>query len=99
MAAPPIPAGSLDLVWCESAVYSVDRTVALTAWRPLLAPGGLVAFSDVVWTTGDPPAEARAFWDAEYPAMTTPATIEAEIAAAGFRAMARHIAPRRDWLD
>jgi trans-aconitate methyltransferase len=99
MAGPPIPAGSLDLIWCESAIYSVGRTVALTAWRALLATGGLVASSDVVWTTDDPPAAARAFWAAEYPAMTTPVAIEAEIAAAGFRAMARHAAPRSHWLD
>ena len=61
MAAPPLESSSLDLVWCESAIYCVGRETALAAWRKLLARDGLVAFSDVVWTTDQPPVEARAF--------------------------------------
>ena len=58
---------------------------------------GLVAFSDVVWTTDEPPAELRAFWAGEYPAMVTPSAVEAEIAAAGYQLVERHTAPVSDW--
>jgi len=98
MAAPGLAPASLDLVWCESAIYAIGRTAALDAWRPLLAPGGLVAFSDVVWTQPHPPAAAAAFWAEEYPAMTTVEGVRAEIAAAGYRLRFTRRAPGTDWL-
>lgn len=97
MAAPPLPPSSLDLVWCESAIYSIGRRPALDAWRPLLRPEGLVAFSDVTWTTPSPPAEAEAFWAGEYPAMATPEAIIADLDATGFTLTDQLTAPRSDW--
>ena len=38
-------AGPFDLIWCAGAVYFLGVTEALTAWRPILAPGGAIAFS------------------------------------------------------
>ena len=97
MAAAPLPPSSLDLVWCESAIYSIGRKPALEVWYPLLRAQGLVAFSDVTWTTTTPPDEARDFWANEYPAMTTPDAIEAEIASSGYRPLHRLQAPPSDW--
>ena len=97
MAAPPLPPSSLDLVWCESAIYSVGRRRALEAWRPLLRAKGLVAFSDVTWTTTTPTAEAAAFWADEYPAMTTPEGVVADLEATGFTLVDQHAVPRGDW--
>jgi len=99
MAAPPMAPASLDLIWCESAIYNVGRSAALAAWRPLLASGGCVASSDVVWTDGAPPAEARAFWFAEYPAMATTVDMEAELAGGGYELVDRYAAPLSDWQD
>jgi SAM-dependent methyltransferase len=97
MAAPPLPPSSLDLVWCESAIYSIGRRPALQAWQPLLRPTGLVAFSDVTWTTTTPPAEAAAFWAGEYPAMATPDAVIADLEATGFTLTDQLTAPRGDW--
>jgi SAM-dependent methyltransferase len=97
MAAPPLPPSSLDLVWCESAIYSIGRRPALEAWHPLLRPEGLVAFSDVTWTSPSPPAEAAAFWASEYPAMATPAAIVADLEATGFTLSDQLTAPQSDW--
>lgn len=101
MTAPPLDAASLDLVWCESAVYTVGRGTALRAWRGLLRPGGLVVFSDVAWRVpeGERPAEALAFWAEGYPAMQDADGIAAEIEAAGYTLAARHRAPASDWTD
>jgi SAM-dependent methyltransferase len=41
--------GEFDLIWSESAIYSIGRSNAFTRWRPLLKPGGWLVFSDVVW--------------------------------------------------
>jgi len=97
MAAPPLPPASLDLVWCENAIYSIGRTRALKAWRPLLGDGGLFAFSDVTWTTATPPDDARSFWADEYPTMTTPGGVIAELQAAGYQLIHHLQAPRSDW--
>jgi SAM-dependent methyltransferase len=101
MAAPPLAAASLDLVWCESAIYAVGRGTALAAWRRLLRPKGLVVFSDVAWReppAGRPP-EAVAFWSEAYPEMQDADGIRAEIEAAGYAVTARHWAPASDWAD
>jgi SAM-dependent methyltransferase len=50
MAEPPFAPASLDLIWSEGAAYSIGVPRALDAWKPLLAPGGRIAFSDAVWT-------------------------------------------------
>jgi SAM-dependent methyltransferase len=97
MADPPLAAGSLDLVWCDSAIYNIGRKQALDAWRKLLKPGGLIAFSDVTWTTEEPPEPAAAFWAGEYPAMTTTAGVERDSEAAGYTLVASHRSPRADW--
>jgi SAM-dependent methyltransferase len=97
MVDPPLAPASLDLVWCDSAIYNIGRRQALDAWRRLLKPAGLIAFSDVTWATEDPPAPAAAFWAGEYPAMTTIAGVEREIAAAGFTLVATYRSPMTDW--
>lgn len=99
MAAAPFCAHSLDLVWCESAIYTIGRTRALVLWRELLRPGGQIVFSDVVWLVpaAERPAEAAAFWSAAYPDMRTVDEIRTEIETVGWRVRARYQAPSADW--
>ncbi|MCB0991494.1 MAG: class I SAM-dependent methyltransferase [Acidimicrobiales bacterium] len=99
MAEPDAAPGSQDLVWCESAIYNVGITEALQAWRPLLADGGVVVFSEPTWLVDDPPAEIRDWWLAEYPAFCDRAGIEAKVAAAGFRVVATFDLPADAWWD
>jgi SAM-dependent methyltransferase len=68
MARLPYPPQSFDLIWCEGAAYIIGFEAALTAWRPLLRPGGVLALTEPVWLQSDPPAPVRACW-AAYPAM------------------------------
>lgn len=70
MARPPCAPRSLDLIWCEGAAYFLGIENALRTWRPLLRPGGYLAFTEVVWRRADPPQELRAFWAREYPLIT-----------------------------
>lgn len=67
----PFAEGSLDLIWCEGAAYVLGLEAALAAWRPLLAPGGVIALTECCWLVPDPPAGAAAFWGAAYPGMRT----------------------------
>jgi SAM-dependent methyltransferase len=89
MAAPLFP-DDFDLIWSEGAAYGIGVETALQAWRPLLRPGGRIAFSEAVWLTASPHPRARALF-ASYPAMTDAAGVRAWIAAAG-------LTPRGDFL-
>ena len=66
-----MPDESIDLIWSEGAVYILGVAAALSAWVPLLRPGGHLVFSDATWWTEDPPAEVAAYFAREYPAMAT----------------------------
>lgn len=75
--------GTFDLIWCAGAVYFHGIAQVLAAWRPNLAPGGAVAFSEPSWMIDPPSDAARAFWAGEY-APKPRAALEAEIHAAGY---------------
>ncbi|MCI0671461.1 MAG: class I SAM-dependent methyltransferase, partial [Myxococcaceae bacterium] len=68
------PAGSVDLVWSEGAIYNLGWEAGLSRWRPLLRPGGAMALTECTWLTDAPPAEAAAFFREAYPAMGTVAS-------------------------
>jgi SAM-dependent methyltransferase len=84
MARLPFAPGSFDLIWCEGAAYIVSLDAALTAWRPLLRSGGVLALTEPVWLTDDPPPRVRGCW-AECEAMGTSETVRAKALAHGFR--------------
>jgi SAM-dependent methyltransferase len=96
MAAPPVAPGALDLVWSEGAAYSVGVETALAAWRPLVVPGGRLAFTEAVWLTATPHPDARAFWE-EYQEMTDAAGTRARAARAGWRVTDDFVLPEAAW--
>lgn len=91
--------GSQDLIWCEGAIYFMGVAEALRTWRPLLAPGGTVAFTEPVWLTDAPPQELRTWWQSEYPAITDERGIRAQVDQAGFRAVDTFTLPPSAWWD
>ncbi|MEL6582859.1 MAG: class I SAM-dependent methyltransferase [Pseudomonadota bacterium] len=90
--------GSLDLIWCENAIYFVGVERALRLWQPLLKPGGRVVFSDEIWLTDDRPDDVKLVF-ANYPEMTTKVGVEAHIRAAGFRVIDSFLQPKSDWQN
>ena len=53
--------GVFDLIWTEGAIYIMGFRAGLTAFHSMLAPGGLCAFSDLVWLRPGAPDECRQF--------------------------------------
>lgn len=96
MGALPFEPGRFDLLWCEGAIYFLGIGQALDLWRPLLAPGGRIAFTDAVWLAEKPGPDVRAFWSG-YPGMTDRAGVRATIAAAGWRLLGEFVLPERAW--
>ncbi len=94
---PGIAKGSIDLIWCESAVYNVGFEVGLKSWRPLLADGGSVVVSECSWTGDDRPREAAEFWAEGYPAMVSVEENIDTAKRAGFECLGHFKLPLSDW--
>jgi SAM-dependent methyltransferase len=91
--------GSFDLLWCEGAAYILGLDVALSAWKPLLRPGGVLTFTEPVWLTDDPPATVRAVW-AEYEAMGRPEGVRDAARRAGYQIRGDFVlAPEAWWTN
>ena len=93
----PVGAGTVDLLWAEGSAYLMGFDNALAAWRPLLAPGGVLVLTEAEWLTTEPAPAARAFWDEGYPAMRTTAGNVAAIQRAGWTIQAAYLLPDADW--
>ncbi|MGQ4267935.1 class I SAM-dependent methyltransferase [Nocardiopsis changdeensis] len=93
-----LPDGSVDLVWSEGAAYNIGFGEALRSWRRLLSPGGALVVTECGWTTDEPSAAARAYWDAAYPLHTTAENVAAATAA-GYTVLATYLLPAADWLE
>jgi ubiquinone/menaquinone biosynthesis C-methylase UbiE len=99
MGALELGARVFDLVWCESAVYTIGFDAALRGWRRLLAPGGALAISELAWL--GPPAAPRAlrFWRRAYPAMRSHEANLRALSAAGYALAASFPLPDADWEE
>ncbi|MDF0603238.1 class I SAM-dependent methyltransferase [Psychromarinibacter sp. C21-152] len=75
--------GPFDFIWCAGAIYFVGIEKALNCWRPALAKGGAVAFSEPCLFGADPSDQARAFWSG-YERLTDVAGIAAQVEEAGY---------------
>lgn len=92
-----LPAESFDLVWSEGALYQIGLENALRVCFSLLRPGGCLVFTDAVWRKENPPAEARALFDLDYPAMGRPEDATAAITRAGFEPAGHFTLPDEAW--
>lgn len=97
MRALPFPPRAFDLIWSEGAAYSMGFDEALKAWRPLLKPGGYLAVSELVWLQDDPPEEAAAFFNEEYPPMKHLEANLESIKALGYEVVTHFVLPRSSW--
>lgn len=98
MAQLPVPKDPWDLIWAEGSAYILGVERALRDWRPLLRPGGVLVFSEMVWRTDTPSDGLRAYWASEYPAMTrVPVRLE-QAMRAGYRVLG-HFDMGREAMD
>lgn len=92
------PLGSVDLIWCEGAIYTFGVERALRTWRPLLRPNGCVVFSDACWWQRERSPEQVAFWAENYPDMRDEAEVLALLEPLGFKPVATRRLEREGWL-
>lgn len=91
--------GTVDLLWSAAAAYGVGVEAALAAWKPLLRPGGVLAFSELVWVAPESArsAAAVALWAREYPPMRHRDEVARLVDAAGLERIGGLLQPRSDW--
>ena len=91
--------GSFDLIWSEGAIYNMGFRDGLAACHKLLAPGGLMAVSELTWFRPDPPTECRDFLLNEYPAMTDIAANSLMIQNCGYDLLGYFTLPESAWKE
>ena len=76
--------GPFDFIWCAGAVYFLGIGTALAGWRPHLASGGSIAFSEPCYFTENPSEGACAIWEGEGVRVASEVGIANQIKAAGY---------------
>ena len=99
MAHPDCPPESFDLIWSEGALYNIGIENALRICYGLLRPGGYLAFTDAVWRKNDPPADVKASFDFDYPAMGHVPDVLRLISQDGFDLIDHFTLPEEAWWD
>lgn len=94
-----VDADSLDLIWSEGAIYNMGFRAGITAWRPFLRSGGVLAVSEITWLHPDPPREILDHWNAEYPEIATAPEKIAILEDNGFDLRGYLTLPPSNWID
>lgn len=97
IAEPPFQEGSLDAIWSEGAIYNIGFEEGLRAWRGFLRPGGVVAVSEITWTTDERPDEVQRYWDEAYPAIATRSEKRSAIERAGYELLDDFLLEQEAW--
>ncbi len=90
------PERGYDLLWSEGAAYNLGFEMALKDWRRLLAPGGFLALTEVVWLK-EPPRRVAAFWEREYPGMLSRQEALERAGELGYRVLDAWPLAAEDW--
>ena len=92
-----LEAASLDLIWSEGAVFTVGFETALSVFKALLKPGGVLVVSECAWFQQEVPEELSAFWRQAYPAIATVGANLRKAEALGYRFLHAESLAREVW--
>lgn len=95
----PFPAGKLDLIWSEGAIYNIGFERGMKEWHKYLKNGGYIAVTESAWFTAERPAEIHDFWMEVYPEIDTIPNKILQIQKAGYIPVASFILPENCWTE
>ncbi|MBY6205683.1 methyltransferase domain-containing protein [Halomonas denitrificans] len=95
----PLVDARFDAVWSEGAIYTIGFADGLRAWRRQLKPGGVLAVSEITWTTCSRPSAIEQFWSNAYPDIGTASSKMKALEEAGYSPIGYFTLPPDCWLD
>ena len=95
----PFEKEELDIIWSEGAVYNIGFKNGINYWKEFLKPGGILAVSELSWTTNCRPKGLEDFWTGEYAEMDTIAGKIRVLEEAGYKVLGHFILSDDCWLD
>lgn len=95
----PFDDETYDVIWSEGAIYSMGFEKGITEWQRFLKPGGVLAISEITWTTHHRPGELQRHWDAEYPEIATASAKMSVLEKNGYSPMGYFVLPEHCWLE
>lgn len=95
----PFAGQSLDLIWCEGAIYNIGFKRGMREWHSLLREGGYIAVTEPTWLTDSRPEAITDFWNDAYPeVMTLPQKVQVMMDA-GYSPVAAFVLPDSCWTE
>lgn len=93
----PFRDARFDVIWSEGAIYNMGFVEGLRAWRRFLRPCGVLAVSEITWTTAQRPAPIERHWTSEYPGIATASKKLQVLEQEGYEPLGVFFLPRECW--
>jgi ubiquinone/menaquinone biosynthesis C-methylase UbiE len=94
----PFADGQFDLIWSEGAIYNMGFENGVKSWQRFLKPGGVLAVSELTWTTHVRPPELQAHWEREYAEVGTASDKIRVLERQGYSPLGYFVLPESCWL-
>jgi SAM-dependent methyltransferase len=94
----PFAEAQFDLLWSEGAIYNMGFENGVKSWRRFLKPDGVLAVSELTWTTHARPPELQAHWAREYPEVGTASDKIRVLERSGYSPLGYFVLPESCWL-
>lgn len=95
----PFKDNEYDVVWSEGAIYNIGFETGVNQWKQFLKSNGILAVSEITWTTQKRPSEIQEYWETEYPEIGTPSAKIQVLENAGYSLMGYFPLPEYCWLE
>jgi ubiquinone/menaquinone biosynthesis C-methylase UbiE len=95
----PFQEDSIDLIWCEGAIYNIGFERGLKEWHNMLKKGAYIVVSEVVWLTQKRPKTIHEFWMEAYDQIDTIAAKMTQIQEANYVPVASFLLDESCWTD
>lgn len=94
----PFAEESLDLLWCEGAIFIIGFAEGLRQWHRFLKPGACIGLTECCWLGNKRPTDTSWLMD-NMPEIDTIEQKRQQMEAAGYEVLHHFVLPPHCWLD
>lgn len=88
-----------DVIWSEGAIYNIGFERGIKEWKRFLKTDGLLAVSEMTWSTDHRPSELEAYWENQYPEIGTASSKIKILEENGYKVKAYFLLPEYCWVE